>query len=251
MKRIALYLSTLVLVAVMLFSFSACTNNDGYSKTDVDALIMELQEALAKKSSETDLAIETLKSDYDAKISALEAENATIEGSIETLVAEYNAKIEELTDANTATDEALANLEKEYDDKIALLQADIAKNTAKISSLEEEMNAEIEELREEYEQKMSNVTSLISALQSANLSNAERISILESQISEILSAHQHRCGAWVDYSGNGDINCEDRLFYRICAVCNQLEWKKGSKDTHAYGGEYFCDDYLHWQLCTK
>ena len=222
MKKIALHLSLLLLTVLTVFSFTACANNDGYSKADVDAFIARLDEAIAQKADATESAIATLKADYNAKIEALEEENEILEASIES----------------------------ESSENAAAIQAAITQNEAKITALRSEMQSEISKLQNEYMQKLAEVNSVISALEEADLSYAARITIIESQIAELLSAHQHKCGAWVDYSGNGNISCENRLYYRVCSECNMLEWKKGSEKDHLYGTEYDYDDAYHWQTCT-
>ena len=222
MKKFLISVSMIVLAVAMLFSLSACTNDEVYTKADVDAFVAQLEAALAQKADATETAIVTLKADYDAKIEELEEENALLEASLES-----------------------ANSEN-----AAAIQAAINQNEAKITALQAEMESEIAAVQNEYTQKLAEVSSVISALEKAGLSYAARIAILESQIAELLSAHQHKCGAWVDYSGNGNISCENRLYYRVCSECNMLEWKKGSEEDHIYGTTYdFVDDY-HWQICT-
>ena len=46
--------------------------------------------------------------------------------------------------------------------------------------------------------------------------------------------HTHTFGDWIDYSGNDNTYCENRLFYRICTECSDLEWKGGTADDHSF-----------------
>ena len=132
MKKIALYLSLLLLIALTVFSFTACANNDGYSKADVDAFIARLDEAIAQKADATESAIATLKADYDAKIEALENETETVKSEIEELTASYNAKIEALEKADADNAKAILALQAETATALGELKNKVSQNEAKI-----------------------------------------------------------------------------------------------------------------------
>ncbi|MBE6536484.1 MAG: leucine-rich repeat domain-containing protein [Ruminococcaceae bacterium] len=46
--------------------------------------------------------------------------------------------------------------------------------------------------------------------------------------------HEHEYGEWMDYTGNGKVYCESKLFYRICNECSNLEWKQGAYENHRF-----------------
>ena len=46
--------------------------------------------------------------------------------------------------------------------------------------------------------------------------------------------HVHTFGNWINYAGNANVYCENRLFYHICSECKTLEWKSGSYEDHIF-----------------
>ena len=46
--------------------------------------------------------------------------------------------------------------------------------------------------------------------------------------------HVHTFGEWINYPGNDNISCEDRLFYHICTECKSIEWQSGSYEHHIF-----------------
>ena len=65
--------------------------------------------------------------------------------------------------------------------------------------------------------------------------------------------HVHEFGELIVYT-QGEMSCEDRIFYCVCKTCNQIEWKKGSYNDHAWSKsiiEPTCTSqgYVH-QTCT-
>ncbi|MBE6647786.1 MAG: hypothetical protein E7611_09170, partial [Ruminococcaceae bacterium] len=44
----------------------------------------------------------------------------------------------------------------------------------------------------------------------------------------------HVFGEWIDFNKNPNLNCEDRLFYRICSNCKKIEWKSGEYKNHSF-----------------
>ena len=48
------------------------------------------------------------------------------------------------------------------------------------------------------------------------------------------AGHKHDFGEWVNYSGNANVSCENRLFYHICKECKALEWQSGSYESHDF-----------------
>lgn len=48
-----------------------------------------------------------------------------------------------------------------------------------------------------------------------------------------LPNHTHTFSEWIPFKSE-DSYCESRLLYRICDVCNDIEWKQGSEDDHMW-----------------
>ena len=46
--------------------------------------------------------------------------------------------------------------------------------------------------------------------------------------------HSHSFTAWTNYSANGNVSCEERLFYRTCDTCGGIEWKTGTYAEHSF-----------------
>ena len=46
--------------------------------------------------------------------------------------------------------------------------------------------------------------------------------------------NQHSFTAWTNYSANGNVSCEERLFYRTCETCGDIEWKTGTYAEHIF-----------------
>ncbi len=45
--------------------------------------------------------------------------------------------------------------------------------------------------------------------------------------------NDHNFGAWQCFT-QGEVPCEQRMFFRICIDCNAIEWKNGSADDHVW-----------------
>ena len=43
--------------------------------------------------------------------------------------------------------------------------------------------------------------------------------------------HVHSFGKWTNFT-DGDVVCEDKLFFRTCSTCNEIEWKQGVYEDH-------------------
>ena len=84
--------------------------------------------------------------------------------------------------------------------------------------------------KEDYYTK-DDVNALVEELEAAL---ATKSGELNKAIEALLSKHEHTYGEWVDFSGNENVYCENRLFYRICQECKVLEWKSGSYDNHHF-----------------
>ncbi|MBE5751531.1 MAG: leucine-rich repeat domain-containing protein [Clostridiales bacterium] len=58
----------------------------------------------------------------------------------------------------------------------------------------------------------------------------------------------HTFSDWEYYTAND--YCEEKLYFRICEKCNEVESKKGTADDHVF--ETYCCDYkTHWKQCNN
>jgi len=46
--------------------------------------------------------------------------------------------------------------------------------------------------------------------------------------------HSHSFGDWILYGDAANTPCQDRLFYRTCPSCNDIEWKNGGYESHTF-----------------
>ena len=129
---------------------------------------------------------------------------------------------------------SIAELKTEYEQKLAELNGKITANATEISELEAALAKEISDAKSDYNAKISATEALISALQEADLDNVRRIASLEAKAEALLSKHEHTFGEWINYIGNENVYCENRLFYRICTECSVLEWKSGTYENHDF-----------------
>lgn len=173
-------------------------------------------------------ALATLKTKYEADIARLEEIDSDNKSEIDALKADYTEKVTALETSSKENADALTTLKSEYEAKAIELSGLIDANTAKIIALEGELADEISAVEADYNAKINGINELILALQTTDKENVERIAALEKKVEELLAAHVHSFGAeWVDYKANGEINCEDRLLFRICEECGDLKWKVG------------------------
>ena len=197
---------------------------------DYDAKVAELE---AADTANTE-ALAALSSEYEADLAELQAADAANATAIEELNADYDAKVAELEAADTANTEALASLRNEYEAEAASLNALISANTEKIEQFKSELQTNIDNLNSKHDAAVESITSLITALQEADSESEARIAELEAKVAELIELNTHDFGEWVDYIGNAEVYCENRLFYRICSECNIIEWKGGSYDNHTF-----------------
>ena len=179
-------------------------------------------------------ALATLTAKYEKDLADLLANDEENADAIADLTAIYESKVSELEAADALTAEALATLTAKYEKDLADLIAADEVNADAIANLKATYEAKIAEIEAEYAEKFASVNALISALQEADLDNVRRIAILEAQMEALLSKHEHTYGTWISFSGNESVNCENRLYYRICTECNVIEWKSGSQEDHDF-----------------
>ena len=54
-------------------------------------------------------------------------------------------------------------------------------------------------------------------------------------------------GEWIFYGETGNAPCENRLQFRICETCKDIEWRQG---VHTWETEYTMNDTFHWIACS-
>lgn len=59
----------------------------------------------------------------------------------------------------------------------------------------------------------------------------------------------HSFGDGWEVYDEGEGNCEDKVFYRMCYQCEALEWRKGSYEDHQFA--LASDGLYHWQQCQN
>jgi hypothetical protein len=50
---------------------------------------------------------------------------------------------------------------------------------------------------------------------------------------KVEASHTHSFGEWTMY-GEAELTCENRLYFRICADCSDIEWKQGTAEDHIW-----------------
>ena len=151
-----------------------------------------------------------------------------INAAITTNKAELDAKISELTEEYEADD---TKNKEELESKITALESAYYAKIAELISLIEEINeldgtqnGKIDDLNGYVDEKLAEI----------NKKHAEDLSRIEEKVNEILSAHKHTFGDYVSFSGNENVYCHVRLYFKICEECAALEWKIGSDEDHSF-----------------
>ncbi len=169
-------------------ALTGCTKDDIKSlqdqvtalQTELDALKTQLASLQAKLISD----IQSVKDDYNAKIQEANDKIAACEEKIQALKEElaaakkaleddYNAKISALSDQHDEDKQALeddynakiAALDATYKNKTDALSSEIASLKEQISSLKDEMSELIEQIQADYNVKVQELSSRISALE--------------------------------------------------------------------------------------
>ena len=103
MKKTSLIIF-MVLCMVLTVLLSSCFDEESYyTKTDTEALVKTLEEALTEKISANEAAITALKTEYDAKIKVLTDEGAALEAELAALKTAHEQKLTELDAAGNAS----------------------------------------------------------------------------------------------------------------------------------------------------
>ena len=207
-------------------------NADAIAKVEEDykAAVAELEES-DKANADALAALDTA---YKAEIKRLESLDQANSDAIAKVEEDYKAAVAELEESDKANADALAALDTAYKAEIKRLESLDQANADAIAKVEEDYKAAVAELEATYSEKIATIETLVTALSETSLDNTERIAALEAQVEELLSRHEHAFGEWINYVGNENVYCENRLFYRICTKCNVLEWKSGTYDNHSF-----------------
>ena len=209
--------------------------------TEYEEKVLELETANNTNASE----LIALRNNYLTKIAQLTAQDANNKAAIEALEAEYASEVAKLEASNKANEEALTNHKNAYEAKVTVLNGLISANTTKISQLETSLAEDIAEIKTTYDAKIASIEKLIAELQKVDTSNAEKITALEKQVKELLSAHTHTFGVWVEHTAGDQTYCSQALYYRICSECHVLEWKSVANENPAVA-----HSFTEW-VCIK
>lgn len=238
-------------------------NDDALAKLreDYEAKVSELAQADTNNKQ----ALDDLTEEYNAKVAELtNADKANVE-ALEKLEAEYNAKVEALQKVDKDNADALEKLKTEYTTKVSELQTAINNANSTIESNKTELEDKIASLTNVYTAKMTEIDLLLETIKSkatiqdgkiaelaeeiVNLQNATRITAIEFKDNGDLlitfgdgstktvnapKKHEHTFGAYKCFTTDATVNCENRLFYRICVDCNTIEWKNGTYSDHTW-----------------
>ncbi|MBQ9774056.1 MAG: collagen-like protein, partial [Clostridia bacterium] len=55
------------------------------------------------------------------------------------------------------------------------------------------------------------------------------------------NTHEHT-GEWLDWGSNDYLRCHERMYYRSCTVCENVQVKQGTVDDHLFEGDWVCVD---------
>ena len=232
----------------------------------------EVEELTASNQANAE-ALATLKADYESKVKALEQADKDNASALATLKADYESKVKELEEADKDNASALATLKTDYTAKVADLQGEIDTANKTIADNKTALETAIATLKATYDEKLDEVEALIDTIQSTDTTQDEKIVALQQQAADLITrlaemekattivsvafnddgdlvitfadgstqiaqapqTHVHSFGDWVSYNQIViQPHCENRLFYRVCSSCYQIEWKQGSYDDHSW-----------------
>ena len=176
--------------------------------------------------------MDALEAKYATDLEALKTADTANEAAINALGDKHKEELAALTEKADATKAELDELTATYNTAVAEINSKIAANEKAISDAKTELQNKLDILASDHDSEIATINGMITDLQTAS---EARFAELERQVAALLSAHKHTFGTdWVDYSGNANVYCENRLFYRICLTCNVLEWKQGSAADHDF-----------------
>ena len=146
-------------------------------------------------------ALAALETEYAKDLAALQMADEENREALNSLTSTYNAQVKVLEEADKANADKLAELEKKYEASVADLNSKIASNESKISQLHRDLQTNIDVLVAKHDTDFADINSLITALQSADTSNKERLSYLETKVAELLNTPKYT----VSFNTNGGV----------------------------------------------
>ncbi len=229
-------------------------------KADYDEKVAEL----TKADNDNKQAIADLDAKYKAEIEKLTSSNQANAKALATLKTEYESKVAALEKADKDNATALANLKADYESKVVDLQGKIDTANKTIADNQGALETAIATLKTTYDEKLNEVEALIDTIQSTDTTQDEKIAELvqkvidmekattivsvafnddgdlvitfadgSTQIAQAPETHVHSFGEWVAFTAS-DTPCEQRIFYRVCSSCSQMELKQGASTDHAW-----------------
>ena len=207
------------------------------SEQAIESLETEYQTKLAEllqADADNEEAIADLDAKYLAKVEKLVKADEDNEEALATLRTEYETELKKLQDKDIATDKAIADLDAKYLAKVEKLQGDISTLTKQLETNKNELQNKIDGIKESYDAKFEALYEIIETLQTTDTSQQEIIESLIDRIAKLENANQiqgHDYGEWLPF-GSDENTCEEKIFYRVCATCNEMQFKHGSYDDH-------------------
>ena len=268
-KKLLTALLTLAMGVSTAVGLAGC--NKSYNSEETDALLAQLQTTIDGNKTELNGKIAALEQAYKAKDDELQASILANTQALATLKTEYESKVAELEEADKDNATALATLKADYENKVADLQGKIDTANKTIADNKTALETAIATLKATYDEKLDEVEALIDTIQSTDTTQDEKIVALQQQAADLITrlaemekattivsvafnddgdlvitfadgstqiaqapqTHVHSFGDWVSYNQIViQPHCENRLFYRVCSSCYQIEWKQGAYTDH-------------------
>ena len=211
---------------VLTIFLSSCFDEENYhTKTDTDALLKTLEDALTEKIAANEAAITALKTEYEEKVKALENESAVLEADLAALEKKHNEDKAALIAKNDATQAELDALEEKYATDLEALQKADTDNAAAIEALTKKHNedkaaliakndatqAELDALTSTYNTAVAGINNKLAANETA-IKNAK--TELQSKLDTLAADHDAELAAvndLIDALQDADTASEARL----------------------------------------
>ncbi|MBR2467023.1 MAG: hypothetical protein IKB38_08880 [Clostridia bacterium] len=168
MKKAKVVISLILILILLPFALSACSEEDevtnSYSREDVDALIAELNVAIANKTAANEVEISVLKSESASKIIELQSKGESLKSKMEALTLSYVEKAAELSLKSAENADALAALNERYEIEFSDLHSKDADLTEAINVLEAKIaeicdapitDGALAELKKKYDEELA------------------------------------------------------------------------------------------------
>lgn len=246
------------------------------NKKEQDQKIADIFKEYQEKDSELLAAIESdikalddLKEEYDATLQILLNELYSLSGEIDDLDDNHFKKIKMIQDD-------IAKLSSNCEMEVAKLQENIDKANKQIEDNKKDFDAEILGIQTLYDLKLAEINGIIEMLENTDSTQQEVIIALVNRVTELENVQienvvlsergditiyftdgtcktfenpgcKHDFGVWTAFMGQDEVSCEEKLYYRICANCNGIEWRNGEENDHAWERKYSNSE--HWFSC--